>query len=164
MCIRCSPAQGSNLGLPHCRQTLYCPSHQRSPHICIHINQIYFKELAHIIVETDKSKICTVASWRHREKLLLGVQVQRILSVSGEVRKESESEVAQSCPTLCDPTDCSLPGFSVHGIFQAIVLEWTAISFSRGSSQPRDQTQVSRIVDSDEQLQLLRVTSLNLVS
>ena len=39
-------------------------------------------------------------------------------------------EVAQSCPTLCDPMDCSLPGFSVHGIFQARVLEWVAISFS----------------------------------
>ena len=60
---------------------------------------------------------------------------------------ESESEVAQPCPTLCDPMDCSLPGSSVHGIFQAIVLEWIAISFSRGSSQPRDRTQVSRIVD-----------------
>ena len=57
------------------------------------------------------------------------------------------SEVAQSCPTLCDPMDCSLPGSSVHGIFQAIVLEWIAISFSRGSSQPRDRTRVSRIVD-----------------
>ena len=40
-------------------------------------------------------------------------------------------EVTQSCPTLCDPTDCSLPGFSVHGIFQARVLEWVAISFSK---------------------------------
>ena len=59
----------------------------------------------------------------------------------------SEREVAQSCLTLCDPMDCSLPGSSVHGIFQAIVLEWIAISFSKGSSQPRDQTQVSRIVD-----------------
>src|SRR5574339_127357 len=57
------------------------------------------------------------------------------------------SSVAQSCPTLCNPMDCSLPGSSVHGIFQAIVLEWIAISFSRGSSCPRDQTQVSRIVD-----------------
>ena len=57
------------------------------------------------------------------------------------------SEVAQSCPTLCDPMDCSLPGSSVHGIFQAIVLEWIAISFSRGSSRPRDQTRVSRMVD-----------------
>ena len=57
------------------------------------------------------------------------------------------SEVTQSCLTLCDPMDYSLPGSSVHGIFQAIVLEWIAISFSRGSSQPRDRIQVSRIVD-----------------
>ena len=41
----------------------------------------------------------------------------------------SESEVAQSCPTLCDPMDCSLPRSSIHGIFQARVLEWVAISF-----------------------------------
>ena len=59
----------------------------------------------------------------------------------------SDSEVTQSCPTLCDPIDCSLPGSSVHGIFQAIVLEWVAISFSRGSSQPRAQTWVSCIID-----------------
>ena len=56
---------------------------------------------------------------------------------------KSESEVAQLCPTLCDPMDCSPPGPSVPGIFQARVLEWVAISFSRRSSQPRDQTQVS---------------------
>ena len=42
---------------------------------------------------------------------------------------ESESEIAQLCPTLCDPMNCSLPGFSVHGIFQARVLEWVAIFF-----------------------------------
>ena len=57
----------------------------------------------------------------------------------------SESEVGQSCPTLCDPIDCSLPSSSVHGIFQARVLKWVAISFSRGSSQPRDWTWVSCI-------------------
>ena len=56
------------------------------------------------------------------------------------------SEVAQSCLTLCDPMDCSLPGSSVHGIFQARELEWVAISFSRGSSWLRYRTQVSRIV------------------
>ena len=56
-----------------------------------------------------------------------------------------ESEVAQSCPTLCDPKDCSLPDSSIHGILQARILEWVAISFSRGSSRPRDRTQVSRI-------------------
>ena len=56
------------------------------------------------------------------------------------------SEVTQSCPTLCDPMDCSWPGSSVHGIFQVWILEWVAVSFSRGSSRPRDRTQVSRIV------------------
>ena len=55
------------------------------------------------------------------------------------------SEVAQSCPTLCDPMDCSLPGFSVHGILQARILEWVTISFSRGSSRPRDRTRISHI-------------------
>ena len=58
---------------------------------------------------------------------------------------ESESEVAQSCWTLCDPMDCSPPGASVHGILQARILDWVAISFCRGSSRPRDQTQVSGI-------------------
>ena len=46
------------------------------------------------------------------------------------MKVKSQSEVAQSCPTLCDPMDCSLPGSSVHGIFQARVLEWGAIAFS----------------------------------
>ena len=55
------------------------------------------------------------------------------------------SEVAQSCPTLCDPVDCSLPSFSIHGILQARILEWVTISFSRGSSWPRDGIQVSLI-------------------
>ena len=52
---------------------------------------------------------------------------------------------AQSCLTLCEPMDCSLPGSSLHGIFQARILEWVALSFSGGSSLPRDQTQVSCI-------------------
>ena len=72
------------------------------------------------------------------------------------MKVKSESEVAQSCPTLSDPMDCSLPGssihgifharvlewgaiaFSIHGILQARILEWVAISFSRGSSRPKD--------------------------
>ena len=53
------------------------------------------------------------------------------------------SSVAQSCPTLCDPVDCSRPGSSVHGILQARILKWVAISFSRGSSRPRGWTRVS---------------------
>ena len=57
-----------------------------------------------------------------------------------------KSELAQSCLTLCDPMDCCSPGFSINGIFQAIVLEWVAISFSRGSSRPRGWTLVSHII------------------
>ena len=49
--------------------------------------------------------------------------------------------VTQLCPTLCNPMDCSPPGSSIHGILQARIVEWVAISFSRGSSQPRDQSQ-----------------------
>ena len=51
--------------------------------------------------------------------------------------------VAKLCLTLCDPVDCIPPGSSFQGISQAIILEWVSISSSRGSSQPRDQTQVS---------------------
>ena len=54
--------------------------------------------------------------------------------------------VAQSCPTLCNCMDCSLPGSSVHGILQARILEWVAIPFSRGSFWPRNQTHLSCIV------------------
>ena len=50
-----------------------------------------------------------------------------------------------SCPTFCDPVDCNRPGSSIHGIFQARILEWVAIFFSRGSSWHQDWTQVSRI-------------------
>ena len=53
--------------------------------------------------------------------------------------------VAQSCPTLCNPMDCSLSGSSVHGILQARILEWVAIPFSEGSSPPKEQTRVSHI-------------------
>ena len=74
------------------------------------------------------------------------------------------SEVAQSCPTLCNPMDCSLPGFSVYGIFQARILEWVAISFSRRSSQPRDWTRVSRIVGRCFTLWALKLTKWILLS
>ena len=59
--------------------------------------------------------------------------------------KESENEVAQSCPTLCNCMDCSPPGSSIHGVLQARILEWVASFFSRGSSQSRDRTQVFHI-------------------
>ena len=64
-----------------------------------------------------------------------------------EKLKKSESEVQLFATSWTNPMDCSPPGSSIHGIFQARVLEWAAISFSRGSSQPRDRTQVSCIAD-----------------
>ena len=86
------------------------------------------------------------------------------------ILKESECDIAQSCLTLCETMDCSLRGFSVHGVFQAWVLEWIAISFSRGSSRLRDQTQVSCIAgryltlwatrESPEPIQLSSIPSL----
>ena len=65
------------------------------------------------------------------------VQKERILTVKkpeNPEKQRSEVKVAQSCPTLCDPMDCSLPGSSVHEILQARILEWVAISFARESS------------------------------
>ena len=71
--------------------------------------------------------------------------LQAVIILTWSGGNESESEVTQSCLTLCDPVDCNLLGFSVHGILQARILEWIAIPFSRGSSQPRDRTRVSHI-------------------
>ena len=61
--------------------------------------------------------------------------------------RTDRGSAAQSCLTLCDPMDRSPPGFSVHGILQARILEWVAVSFSRGSSRPRDRTWVSCIIE-----------------
>ena len=63
----------------------------------------------------------------------------------GHPATESETEVSQSCPTLCNLMDCSPPGSPIHGSLQARILQWVAIFFSRGSSRPRDRTHVSCI-------------------
>ena len=117
----------------------------------------------------QKTKIMAsspICSWQiYREKvetrayfIFLGFKITVDSNYSHEIKRhslfgrkgmtilsESENEVAQLCLTLCDPMDCSLPGSSIHGIFQARILEWTDISFSRGSSQPKDWTWVSCI-------------------
>ena len=69
----------------------------------------------------------------------------RLESICAREEKEVKLPVAQSCPTLCNPMDYSLPVSSVHRIFQTRILEWTAIPFSRGPSPPRVRTQVSCI-------------------
>ena len=77
---------------------------------------------------------------------LLWVQGQINVSEGPELTQfECMCSVAQSCPTVCHPMDCSLPESSVHGIFQARMLEWVAVFSSRVSSGPRYQTHISYI-------------------
>ena len=89
-----------------------------------------------------------------QQEVLISFQrkVSFLSKINSEILRElwwlkmaSEVKVAHSCPTLWDAMDCSLPGSSVHRILQARILEWVAITFSRGSSQSRDETQVSCI-------------------
>ena len=82
---------------------------------------------------------------RGTSRIKPGSPIMQVDSLTSWATTEAQSEVIQSCPTLCNPMDYSLPGSSVHGILQAIVLEWVGISFFRASSLPRDWTQVSRI-------------------
>ena len=70
----------------------------------------------------------------HDHKALLESHIPTPITI------ESEVKVAQLCPALCDPMDCSLLGSSLHGILQTRILEWVAVSFFRGSSQPKGQT------------------------
>ena len=103
---------------------------------------------------------CFSGVWLFMTPWTAAHQVHRILSMGfsrqeywsglpcsppGDILKRKESEVAQSCPTLFDPVDCSPSGSFIHGILQARILEWVAISFSRRSSRPRDRTQVACI-------------------
>ena len=82
--------------------------------------------------EEDSWKISSSVQSQQREKFKLQMFYVRFKSL-------------QACPTLCNPMDCSPPGASVHGVLWARVLEWVAMSFSRESSQPRDQTWVSHV-------------------
>ena len=79
-----------------------------------------------------------------RAKSLLS-EVMNVLWHVSHVYTCTGAKSLQSCPTLCNPIDCSLPGSSVHGTFQARVLEWVVIPSPRRSSQPRGRTRVSHI-------------------
>ena len=79
------------------------------------------------------SQITKTKKQGNKDVFLLGSEVWKVWTVL----------LTQSCLNLCNPTDCSPPGSPVHGIFQARILGWVVISFSRGSSQPRDRTWVS---------------------
>ena len=75
-------------------------------------------------------------------KLSSSIQGQSSFTCNYCLWSHACAKLLQLCPTLCDPMECSLPGSSAHVISQARILEWVAISFSRGSSWPRGQTQI----------------------
>ena len=88
--------------------------------------------------KVKKSLLMKVKEKSEKAGLKLNIQTTKIMASSPITSWQIDVLVAQSCPTLCDPMDCSPQGSSVHGILQARILEWVAISFSRGSPQPRD--------------------------
>ena len=112
-------------------------------------NLIYIDDTNLMAEIEDKLKSLLMRVKEKSEKVGLKLNIQKTkIKAPGPITSWQmfESDVAQSCLTLCDPVDCSPPCSSVHGIFQARVLEWVAFSFSRGFSRPSDQTQVSCIV------------------
>ena len=104
-------------------------------------DSVFFFFLFSVWIEKRKGRECMKSEYLQHPKILLLFTVCHNwnLSVSYNIWKEKVL-VAQFCPTLCNPTDFSSPGSSVHGIVQARLLEWVAITFSRGSSQPRNPT------------------------
>ena len=120
------PTQGSNLGLPHCRQMLL-PPEPSSPTLLLLL--LVTSVMSDSLRPHGLQPTRLLRPWDSPGKNT-GVGCHFLLQC---VKVESESEVAQSCLTLSDPMDCSLPGPSIHGIFQARVLEWVAIAFSQTS-------------------------------
>ena len=98
-----------------------------------------------VSLEMNKEEAATVSSGDFSFFFFCSFYLSFIIMNNSEDLYTYMCSVAQLCLTLCGPMDCSLPGSSAHGIFQARILEWVAVSFSRGSSQTRDQTQVSCI-------------------
>ena len=130
---------------PCLRHTRTCPKNhlEKLTCSCDHLDSHVTEPCAGVCI--DFLKILAI---RDGDLLILWpLKISIISKLRCLLKKErKESEVVQSCLTLCDPMDCSLPDSSVHGILQPRVLEWVAISFPRGSSWPRDRrTQVSCI-------------------
>ena len=123
------PDPGIEPRSPHCRQTLYNLSHQRIPLLLLLLLLSHFSRV----------RLCaTPQTAAHQASPSLGFSRQEHWSGCHFplqcMKVNSESEVAQLGPTLSNPMDCSPPGSSVHGIFQARVLEWGAIAFSVSSA------------------------------
>ena len=128
---------------------------------CVRQSYCPFLSVPRSVTDTEwKFHKCLLNQWMNGWQQLceacMGASSNSVVQVKIQRLREAESlsqgrvsewvsEVAQSCPTLCNPMGCSPPGSSVHGIFQTRILEWVAISFSRGSSGPRYRTWVSCI-------------------
>ena len=118
------------------------------------VMSLLFHTLSKFFIAFLPTSKCLLISWLQSPSAVI-LETKKIKSVivsfvspsiCHEVLSSKWSEVGQSCPTPLDPMDCKLPCSSIHGIFQARILEWVAISFSRRSFQPRNWTQVSCIV------------------
>ena len=121
------PTQESNPGLPHCGRILYQLSHQGSPILLCCCCCCCVTSVVSDPVQPHRGKPTRLPRPWDSPGKNTGVGCRFLLQC---MKVKRECEVTQLCPTLCDPMDCSLPGSSVHGIFQARVLEWVAIAFS----------------------------------
>ena len=119
------PTQGLNPGLLHCRRILYCLSHQGSCCCCCCCCCVA-SVVSDSVRPHRRQPNRLSRPWDSPGKNT-GVGCHFLLQC---MKVKSEREVTQSCQTLRDPMNCSLPGFSFHGIFRARVLEWVAIAFS----------------------------------
>ena len=93
----------------------------------------------------NEGKLMSISCWwRGQATIIQSMLARHSLICRSSLHPSVLCLASQSCPTLCDPMDCSPPDSYVHGILQARILEWVAMPSSRGSSQPRDRTQVSK--------------------
>ena len=96
------------------------------------INNFRYADDTTLMAESKELKSLLMKVKEESEKVGLKLNIQKTkIMASGPISSVQFSSVAQSCLTLCRPVDCSLPGSSIHVIFQATVLEWSAIAFSQ---------------------------------
>ena len=143
------PMQGSGFNpwsgnwMPHAA----LESSHAAPAKCIHFKHNEFRKntMSGESVNLRRLGVRKLLSWGLLRVLVEPSGASGVCRLQCSQRPGAGGEVAQSCLTLCDPEDCSPPGSSVPRILQARILEWVAISSSRGSSQPRDWTHISCI-------------------
>ena len=113
---------------------------------CLNISEyLYFKKILNSGSHVFHMHICFTTFFQQYSFDIRILSIFNYVYTHIHIYIHMHAESLKSCPVLCKPMDCSPPGSSVHGILQASILEWVAIHFSRGSSQPGDQTQVSFI-------------------